>query len=617
MAHESFEDNEVAEVLNKYFVCIKVDREERPDIDSVYMNVAHRITGQGGWPLTVIMTAEQKPFFVGTYFPKKSRFNIKGLLEILDIVKNKWEGSRDEIIKSSDKITDLIRIQEESEVRKTRLSIDVIYSARDLLEKSFDKKYGGFGNSPKFPTPSNLLFLLRYYEMEKDNSSLGIVEKTLEGMYRGGIYDHVGFGFSRYSTDNKWLVPHFEKMLYDNAQLVIAYTEAFLATKNSLYRRIAENSIDYVLREMADEKGGFYSAQDADSEGEEGKYYVFAYEEIINILGKDDGNYFNDYFGITKKGNFEGKNIPNLLKNDEYFKTDDKINDLIKKIYDYRLARTRLHKDDKILTSWNCMMIAALAKAYRAFGNERYLSTAENALKFIKKSLIDEDNKISVRYRDGEVLNSATLDDYAFYVWALLEMYEATYEAHYLKRAVKFNSKMIKLFWDAENGGFFMTANDGERLIYRPKELYDGAVPSGNSVAAYNLVRLSKITGSIELEELSHEQVQLLTNYVSDYPAGYTFALISLIYELYHSKEIICIAKDKKDIRVFMDAVNGRFLANTSTVAVCRDEVEELSEAIEFIKNYDLKDGKTTYYVCENRECSLPFTNIEELLKVL
>ena len=616
MAHESFEDEEVAKVLNEHFVSIKVDREERPDIDAVYMNVAHKITGQGGWPLTIIMTGEQKPFFAGTYLPKKSRFS-KGLLEVLDIVHNQWISNREEILKSSNMITKIIQNHFASENHKAKASIELIYTAKDLFEKSFDSKYGGFGESPKFPTQSNLLFLMRYYELEKDENVMKMVEKTLESMYRGGIYDHIGYGFSRYSTDDKWLVPHFEKMIYDNAQLAIAYTEAYLITGKELYKRVAKETFDYVLREMTDENGGFYSAQDADSEGEEGKYYVFAQDEIISLLGEENGNYFNEYFNITRKGNFEGKSIPNLIKNDNYDKSDLKINSMIPDVYSYRLSRTKLHKDDKILTSWNSLMITAFAKAYKAFGDDKYLHAAENALRFIKNFLTDDNNRICVRFRDGKVLKNSTIDDYAFYVWALIEMYEATFETHYLKRAIKFNEKMIRMFWDDENSGFYMTCKESERLIYRPKEVYDGAIPSGNSVASLNLIRLARMTGNSELEELSYRQIEFLSGFIADYPAGYSFALISLIYELYSSKEIICIAKERDDIKSFQKLINKNFFVNTSMLAVYKNEMGEFSEDVEFIKGYDLKDDKTTYYICENKECSLPVTREEDLIKAL
>jgi len=617
MAHESFEDDEVAEALNKDFISIKVDREERPDIDAVYMSVAQRLGGHGGWPLTIMMTDEQKPFFAGTYFPKKSRFNMKGLLDILEIASTQWKESKEDIIKSSSKITEIINNQEKEEGQKSILSKEIIGTAKEIFEKSFDKKYGGFGKSPKFPQPSNIMFLMKYFELEQDEKVLEIVEKTLEGMYKGGIFDHVGFGFSRYSTDDKWLVPHFEKMLYDNAGLVIAYTEAYQITKKELYKNVVIKTLDYILKEMTDVEGGFYSAQDADSEGEEGKYYVFTPDEIQVILDENDSKYFNNYFNITKRGNFEGKNIPNLLDNKEFDQKDEHIESLTKNIYNYRLSRTKLHKDDKILTSWNSMMIAAFAKAYKVFGDEKYLHAAENALRFIKKNLIDEDNKICVRYRDGSTLGNGTLDDYAFYIWALIEMYESTYEIHYLKRAVKFNDKMIKLFWDNEKSGFYMTSKNSEKLIYRPKEVYDGAMASGNSVASLNLIKLAKLTGNIELEEISQRQIEFLTNIAVEYPAGYTFCLLSLMYALYPSKEIICIMKDKEDINELNKIIKNKFMVNTALLAVNKTEIEEVEEVVEFINNYNLKDDKTTFYICENKECSLPITNINELDKLL
>jgi len=617
MAHESFEDDEVAEALNKNFVCIKVDREERPDIDSVYMTVAQRLTGSGGWPLTIMMTAEQKPFFAGTYFPKHSKYGAKGLMDILSIISTKWKENKEEILESSSNITDLIKKQGNKEEQKYSLSKDLIESTKETFRKSFDKKYGGFGRSPKFPQPSNLMFLMKYYELEDDEKVLEMVEKTLDGMYRGGIFDHVGYGFSRYSTDDKWLVPHFEKMLYDNAGLVICYTEAYQLTKKVIYKNVVTKTLDYILKEMTSEEGGFYSAQDADSEGEEGKYYVFKPDEIINILGEENGKYFNDHFNITKRGNFEGKNIPNLINNENYYEIDENVEMMIDKVYEYRLTRTMLHKDDKILTSWNGMMIVAFARAYKVFGDEKYLHASENALRFIKKYLIDEDNKIGVRYRDGSTLENGTLDDYAFYIWALIEMYEATYEIHYLKRALKFNDKMIKLFWDDENGGFFLTSNDSESLIYRPKEIYDGAMASGNSVAALNLVMLSRLTGNDKLEEVWRKQIDFFVNVVSDYPSAYTFALLSLMYELYPSRELVSILKNKEDIIELNNLIKNKYLANTVIMAINISELDEVSETIDFIKNYNLKDGKTTYYICVNKECELPITNFTELEKKL
>ena len=364
MAHESFEDQEIAKILNENFISIKVDREERPDVDSVYMTVCQALTNQGGWPLTIIMTPEQKPFFAGTYFPKDSRYNMLGLKDILYSIITYWKDDRNKLISTSESILEELNNYYKSESKGSELSFNILDNGYNQMADSFDSKYGGFRAAPKFPTPHQIMFLLRYYQTSNNIKAEQMVQKTLDSMYRGGLFDHIGFGFSRYSTDNKWLVPHFEKMLYDNALLIIAYLEGFEVCKNQLYKDIAIKTLEYVFRVNAREQGGFYCAEDADSEGEEGKYYLFSAEQIINILGEEDGTYFNKYFDITKAGNFEGRNIPNLINNIDYNEQNDRIDELSKRILDYRDSRMKLHKDDKILTSWNGLMIVALAKAF-------------------------------------------------------------------------------------------------------------------------------------------------------------------------------------------------------------------------------------------------------------
>ncbi|HVI40480.1 MAG TPA: thioredoxin domain-containing protein [Anaerovoracaceae bacterium] len=542
MAHESFEDEEVAEVLNRNFISIKVDKEERPDIDSVYMSVCQGITGSGGWPLTIIMTPDQKPFFAGTYYPRTKRYNVPGILEILDAVTKEWTENRESLLRSGDKIvshfSDKAQTKsqkQEQEERKggDKLTKEIIEEAKDILYQSFDNWYGGFGRSPKFPTPHNLMLLLRYYKFEKDEHALEIVEKTLHQMYRGGIFDHVGFGFSRYSTDDKWLVPHFEKMLYDNALLVILYLEAYQVTGNEFYQSVVMKILNYITREMTDVEGGFYSAQDADSEGTEGKYYVFSQKEILDLLGEADGELFNEFYDITEIGNFEGSNIPNLIKTKEYDPIPDTIRNMIPRVYDYRLTRTKLHKDDKLLTSWNSLMIVAFAKAYKALNEEKYLRIAERAVAFLSEALIKENDKLYVSYRDGVASGTGNLDDYAFFIWALLELYEATMDITYLERARELCALMQTSFWDEERTGFYLTDKDSERLIYRPKETYDGAIPSGNSVAGYVLIKLSKLTGMKEYHELGLKQLSYLSENAASYPAGSCFALMAIMMELY------------------------------------------------------------------------------------
>ena len=540
MAHESFEDEEVAQILNQNFISIKVDKEERPDIDSVYMTVCQGMTGSGGWPMTILMTWDQKPFFAGTYFPKTKRYNVLGLTDILSAVSREWQRNRGTLLAAADSIVKNLRKRELDQKESTdaksgdsELFKKIIKDAQKQFQNNFDPQYGGFGIAPKFPTPHNLMFLLRYHQFEQDEKALEMVERTLQQMYRGGIFDHIGFGFSRYSTDEKWLVPHFEKMLYDNALLTIIYLEAFQITGKELYRSVAVRTLRYIAREMTDEEGGFYSAQDADSEGVEGKYYVFSPDEITRLIGMDEANLLNRFYDITERGNFEGKSIPNLIDNGQFETLPLDIKEKIEKIYAYRLTRTELHKDDKLLTSWNSLMIVAYAKAFKALKEERYLQAAENALKFISENMVHDNDRLHVSYRKGDAGGTGNLDDYACYIWALLELYEAAYDTAYLDQALWFSRTMISHFWDTEKGGFFLTDKTAENLIYRPKETYDGALPSGNSVAGYVLLKLSKMTGKPDYGELSLKQLQFLSEQAGAYPAGHSFALMALMMELY------------------------------------------------------------------------------------
>lgn len=612
MAHESFEDEEVAQVLNSRFVSIKVDKEERPDIDAVYMNVCQMLTGQGGWPLTIIMTPEKKPVFAGTYFPKYARYHVPGVLDILSALDEQWHSDPAHLLDSADQITELLR-QESSQERGT-LSKAIPLKAAAIFESTFDEQYGGFGSAPKFPTPHNLLFLLRIGQLEKDSRCLEIVEKTLQQMYRGGIFDHIGFGFSRYSTDEKWLVPHFEKMLYDNALLTIAYLETYQITKKELYKAVAEKIMSYVLRELTHEDGGFFCAQDADSDGEEGKYYVFTPRELLSLLGEKDGRTFNSYFGITDQGNFEGANIPNLLHNLDFEQKNERMDELCQTVFAYRLERTSLHKDDKILTSWNALMIAAFAKAYRILGNASYLRAAERAMQFIESKLMDEQNHLFVRYRDGETSGNGHVDDYAFTVWALLELYDVTFDCAYLEKAMQMNEKLVENFFDDNNGGFYLYGKDSERLISRPKELYDGAIPSGNSVATYNLARLAKLTGKTELQELADRQFDYIASNLQDYPAGYSFALIACMTELYPSREVVCTVDDENEMKSLRTILGRHFLPNTTVLVKNNRNAEKLGEIAEFTQEYEIS-AQPSYYICENNSCSPPIHSLQELEK--
>ena len=589
MAHESFEDKEIAAILNQDFISIKVDKEERPDIDSIYMSVCQALTGSGGWPTTIFMTPEQKPFFAGTYFPKHARWGSVGFLELLETIANKWKTERKTLMESADEIVKFVK-KEHKDSMSTKSSKSngnlekILESAIQIFQQLFDKEHGGFGQAPKFPSPHNLLFLMHYYEKTNDKFVMHMVDKTLLQMYRGGIFDHIGGGFSRYSTDNYFLVPHFEKMLYDNALLIMAYSKAYELTHNMLYLGIAEKTAAYILNEMTSPRGGFYSAQDADSEGIEGKYYVFAPLEIMKVLGLEDGKKFCRYFDITESGNFEGKNIPNLLQN-KYITSD--YNHFLPKLYEYRKNRYRLHLDDKILTSWNGLMIAATCYLYRVTQNEKYLGVAEQAQTFIDNKLCENDS-LFVSWREGQHSGKGFLDDYANEIFALLSLYEATLDKSYLSRAKLLCDKSISLFYDETSSGFFLNGDENEKLIMRPKETYDGAVPSGNSMMAYNLLRLSYYFENDHYDTFAKKQLKFMISEASRYPAGYAMFLIALLDYVEMPTKVTIVLKEKKDLAGLV----YRLPLNTIVKVLETPSTE-----------YPLKDDKITYYVCKGQVC--------------
>jgi uncharacterized protein YyaL (SSP411 family) len=619
MAHECFEDENIAALLNESFISIKIDKEERPDIDTVYMSVCQTITGSGGWPLTIFMTPEQKPFYTATYIPKETRYGMLGLTDLLKQIDLQWHNNQDDILHTGDQIVMLMKHRFDNIAETKIVSKDIINMAITQFNQSFDHDYGGFSNEPKFPSPHNLMFLLRYACLEADEASLFMVENTLKHMYRGGIYDHVGFGFSRYSTDARWLVPHFEKILYDNALLAITYLEAFQYTKEPLYQSAGEQILEYIRREMTDREGGFYCAQDADSEGIEGKYYVFTPEEINAVLDSKDASFFCEYFDITKEGNFNGYSIPNLIKAAEIKPGSDKMALLCNKIYSYRLNRSKLHKDDKILTSWNALMIIAYAKAAKILQKQEYCDTAKRAVDFINTKLTNENGRIYIRYREDKAAYYGLLDDYAFFSMALLELYDATFEVSYLKQATTLADQMIVQFWDQENGGFYLNPKDLDDLIYRPKETYDGAIPSGNAAAGYVLQRLAHLTVNNKYQNYADRQLEFLAGQIGDYPINHSFSLIAFMEVLYPSKEIVCVASEasnsKENIRTIeknqdysdlRDYLSKHFEPNTIALLKTAGNSEELEKLADYVKDYSMLNDKTTYYVCENHICHAP-----------
>ncbi|HHV98712.1 MAG TPA: thioredoxin domain-containing protein [Clostridiaceae bacterium] len=622
MERESFEDEEIASILNEYFIAVKVDREERPDIDSIYMAVCQALTGHGGWPLTVFLTPDKKPFFAGTYFPKEDRMGMMGLKSLLNRVVELWNSRRNELISSSNKITNMFNSPldfQEEDIQNEDIPEDLVHDAFTEFKYAFDSIYGGFGSAPKFPTPHNLYFLLRYWHATGEDYALEMVEKTLDSMYRGGIFDHIGFGFSRYSTDRRWLVPHFEKMLYDNALLAIAYIETYQATGKKIYAETAHKIFTYVLRDMTSPEGAFYSAEDADSEGVEGKFYLWTPSEVKDVLGEEAGTRFCKFYDITERGNFEGKNILNLIDSDTSGEDMNFIEECRNKLFLHREKRVHPYKDDKILTAWNGLMIAALSIGGRVLGEQKYTAAAEKALQFILGKLVRPgDGRLLARYRDGEAAFPAYVDDYAFLVWGLIELYNTTFKPEYLGKALQLNDDMIELFFDNEHGGLYLYGNDGEQLIARPKEVYDGAMPSGNSVATMNFLRLARLTGQSRLEELAGRQFKVFSNSLTSNPLGHAFLLCSFLFAHSAAKEVVISGSNSRDkeILAMIGVLRNKFNPFT-TVLLSTDDLKDIVKIAPFAERYERAGNKAAAYLCENFSCQAPVYDSESLSKLL
>jgi hypothetical protein len=631
MEHESFEDPAVAALMNNAFINIKVDREERPDIDTVYMSVCQMVRGNGGWPLTVIMTPDAKPFFVATYLPKTGRYGLAGMVEFIPQIEAIWRNRRDEVHTTATQITEQLQKVFSRDAAETGPGEETLTSAYEDLAARFDAVNGGFSGAPKFPTPHNLLFLLRYWRRSGERHALEMVERTLAHMARGGIYDHIGFGFHRYSTDERWFAPHFEKMMYDQALLVMAYTECFLATGNDEYKITAEEILAYVLRDMTDAAGGFYSAEDADSEGEEGKFYLWRERELIDLLGEDDGRLIVDLFGVEMSGNFageiEGANILHLRRPIERAAESigvpeselrSRMERLRRTLYAAREKRIHPHKDDKILTDWNGLMIAGLAKAARAFDEPRYAEAAERAVRFILGNMRTGEGRLVHRYRDGEAAVAANLDDYGFLVWGLVELYETTFEAALLKTAIELTDDMNRRFWDT-GGGFYFAPDDGESMIVRTKGAYDGAVPSGNSVAAVNLTRLGRLTGDPRFEEQAEKIGRVFFDEVRRAPSAFTFFMTAVELGVGPSREVVIVGDPRSaDTRAMKRAIHSVYAPET--VLLFKSSLEkdpDISRVARFTASHTALGGAATAFVCENYACGMPTTDVGEMLAAL
>jgi len=633
MEHESFEDSTVADLLNKYFVSIKVDREERPDIDNIYMQVAQMLTGSGGWPLTIIMTPDKKPFFAGTYFPKENRFGRPGLINILTQIKDAWVNQHDKIISSSNQIVAGLKNSTTNNVLGNEITLDVLKKSVNNFTANFDKVKGGFGNAPKFPSPHNLLFLLRQYNRDKDPNILKMVTSTLDKMSEGGIFDQIGFGFHRYSTDEKWLVPHFEKMIYDQAMIAMAYTEVYQLTREIKYKDVAGKIFEYVQRDMTSVEGGFYTAEDADSDGEEGRFYFWTYAELKKILSPEDFNIFIKVFNVEEEGNFidqikgdkDGNNILHRKKSNSDLANELKIyeKDLVNKIdkmrkilFDIREKRIHPLKDDKILTDWNGLMIAAFAQAGQVFENQSFISAAEKSTKFILSKLLKNNGELFHRYRNGEVKVDGHLDDYSFMIWGLINLYESTFKVEYLEKAIELNNYLLNNFWDETSGGFFFTSIRSTELFSRQKEIYDGAIPSGNSVEMMNLIKLSKLTGDNKLIEKASLLSKTFSIQIERYPNGYSQLLSGVNFAIGPSFEIV-IAGNLKDklTQEMLKEINSMYLPNK--VILLKSSGNNLEKIAEFTRGQEMLNNQTTVYVCRNFVCSLPTTDPNKLLQLL
>jgi uncharacterized protein YyaL (SSP411 family) len=610
MERESFTDQEVADLMNEAFINIKVDREERPDIDGVYMAVSQMLTGGGGWPLTIIMTPDKKPFYSATYIPKENRFNVVGMLDLVPQITSYWENQRERLMDIGDNIASSLGT--ESSGGAEDITESVLDTGFKLLEDRYDDEYGGLGEAPKFPSPHNLLFLLRYWKRTGKEKALEMVENTLQKMSKGGIFDHVGYGFHRYSTDREWLVPHFEKMLYDQAMLLMAYTEAYQATGKEEYRETAEQTIAYVLRDLTSTYGGFYSAEDADSEGEEGKFYVWTVDELQRIAGDEDQDVLV-YLGVKPGGNYldeatrekTGTNILHVAGDDP----PGNLEAVKNRLFEEREKRERPLLDDKILTDWNGLMIAALSKAARAFQVKEYAEEAIRSAEFILGNMWDGDELLH-RYREGEAQIGGFLNDYAFTVWGLIELYQATYEKRFLDEAWRVNEVMMKMFADPE-GGFYFTSSEAEELLTRRKDLYDGAIPSGNSVAFMNMMRLSRLTGNTSLEEEAAKLSSFFSSSVLGAPHAYSMLLSGLDFAFGPSTEVVVSGKND-EIKDIISQLDQRYLPNM----VVHRYSTELATSVEYISGMNPSDS-SLIYVCTGFVCNLPTGNMEKVWELL
>ena len=621
MEHESFENEATAKILNDNFVCIKVDREERPDVDQIYMNAVMMLTGQGGWPLNVFLTPDLKPFYGGTYFPPDERYGRPGFPAILQDIARVYKTKPEDVEKAGKQLAEHIA-KPAADTSGEALTEKVLQQVREDCVQSFDSREGGFRSAPKFPPSMLLGFLLGYQQKTKDSTVLPMVELTLDKMYQGGIYDQLGGGFSRYSTDNHWLVPHFEKMLYDNALLSRVYLEAYQVTGQEEYARVAREIFTYLFRDMTDSQGGFYSAEDADSEGEEGKFYVWTPAEIKKILGQADGEVFCKLYRTTEAGNFEHSNIlhlkgslPESLKSLE--KEENWWKGVREKMLQTRSRRVRPHLDEKILTAWNSLMISSLAKGYQVLGDPSYLQAAEKASTFISQSLF-KDGRLLASYRKGPADIQGYIDDYAFFQAAQLDLYESTFNISYLKKALELEKDMVKWFWDEKAGGFYFTGSDQKdqhRLLTRTKEAYDGVIPSGNSVAAMSYYRLAEFTGKKEYRDRADAILKCFAGILNKGGSNFPEMLKAFQFDFDGPAEIFVIGP-RTESEKMLQLLWKTFISNRVLVFAEEAQIKNITSLIPWVESRKTLGGKPTVYVCKNYQCQLPTMDEKKVLEL-
>lgn len=627
MERESFENDSVAAYLNEHFVSIKVDREERPDVDMIYMTAVQSMTGQGGWPLTVFLNHELEPFFGGTYFPPQNAHGRPGFPYLLKQINEAWQNKRIEIENYGNRLRDVLNQEagKNSENLNKNYS-SILDSAYQTFSKQYDSRYGGFGTAPKFPRPMDIQFLLRYFKATQNQNALDMAIFTLNKMAAGGMYDQIGGGFHRYSTDERWLVPHFEKMLYDNALLVLAYTEAFQVTKEKNYKKVVHEILEFISREMTDEQGGFFSAQDADSEGEEGKFYVWSDSELKGLFTKKEHEISSLHFGFSDLGNFEHRtnilcqqmSIEEVAKRVNFSKEEvaDVLKKAQRKLFQVRNKRIKPITDDKVLTSWSALMISAFTKAYAVFQKPEYLNSAVKALDFILNEM-KKANILLHRYRDGEASIEGFLEDYAFLIQALIDCYEVTFDLNYLKEALTLLEKTNELFYDETNGGYFFSTENRKNNLVRMKDSYDGAVPSGNSIMTLNLFRLAEYTMDDSLRILAERTIGNFSDFIEHSPLSFAQMLIALDFKERSVKEIVLVKPNDETNNLFLDTLQNQFYPNRVIAQLSENNQTEWQKLIPWTENRKLIEGKVTAYVCQNFTCQLPTTDVDEFLKQL